>query len=97
MEINVKSTSKVGILAFDLDDQYASADMEKAKNVQKLCNALSDFTNRLRGIRKYEAFDQLPGEELTDELKQQIINAQQYYHTLFFTCLNENDAKSYLD
>jgi hypothetical protein len=96
MEIKVKGTSKVGILAFDLSDPYASIDMEKARNVQNVCRALSDFTNALRSIRKYNAVKEIPDID-TQPIYQAILDTEDYYRALFFTCLNENDAILYVD
>ena len=96
MDIKVKGTSKVGILAFDLNDQCASSDMDKARNVQKLCNAISDYFAALRNIRKYDSIAPVMGVDI-DNIKQQIQDCEEYYKRLLFTCLSENDAEMYLD
>ncbi len=101
MDIKVKGTSKVGILAFDLDDMYAKADMDRAKKAANVSIALSEFLNKLRSIRKYDTVPDVRGplEPRREEkdIASEIMVAEEYYRTLFLECLEDADAMEFLD
>jgi hypothetical protein len=97
MDIKVKGTSTVGIIAYDLSDPHAKEEMLKAQNMPKLSVALWEFQMKLRAIRKYEDVPQLANIEMTDALKRQIIDTEEYYSALYFSCLEEYEALGLVD
>lgn len=101
MDIKVKGASKVGILAFDLDDMYAKADMGRAQKAANVSIALSEFLNKLRSIRKYDTVPDVRGElehlREKEDIKSEIIVSEEYYRSLFLECLEDADAMEFLD
>jgi hypothetical protein len=101
MDIKVKGTSKVGILAYDLDDMYAIADMKKAQKVSNVSIALSEFMSKMRSIRKYDSIPDVRGElehlREKEDIKAEISVSEEYYHALFVQCLEDADALEFLD
>ena len=101
MDIKIKGTTKAGILVYDLDDVYARSEMERAKKVANVSIALSEFLNKLRTIRKYDTVPEVrailePYREEQD-IKSEILVAEEYYRTLFLEALEDADASEFLD
>lgn len=101
MDIKIKGTTKAGILAYDLDDMYARQDMERAKKVANVSIALSEFLNKLRTIRKYDTVPEVRASlepyRKEQDIKSEIMVAEEYYRTLFMECLEVADAMEFLD
>lgn len=97
MEIKVKGTSRVGILAYDLNDAYEASNMLKAQKLSKISSALYELTQKLRQIRKYDSVPEVREVDLDADLRQKIMDAEEYYSKLFFECMEENDVLEFLD
>jgi hypothetical protein len=97
MDIKVKGTTRVGILAYDLTDTYEATNMAKAQNISNISCALFDFTQKLRQIRKYDNVPDVREVEVNAVIKQQIIDAEEYYSKLFYECLEEYNVLDFID
>jgi hypothetical protein len=100
MDIKVKGTEKVGILAYDLSDHYAKEEMIKAQRVIKIAIALSEFMNALRSIRKYDNVPDVRGmfdDRGMDAVKSEIMVSEDYYRALMIQYLEDNDCLDFLD
>lgn len=64
---NVKQTSKVGTLEFNLDDSYSKESFDNAIKADDMANKLDQFHNEV--TRPYTKYGSLPGwnKEITDE------------------------------
>lgn len=96
MEIKIKGTSKAGILAFNLDDQDAVLQMRRAQQANHVGFALQSFFDKLRSIRKYEKFEDLPEVEYNGA-KSEIYMAEEYYRVLLLKCLRDYEVDNFLE
>lgn len=96
MDIKVKGTTKAGILAFDLNDPQGADQMEEANNAPFMRLALTEFLEKLRGIRKYDKLPDIPDISFTPELTQAIKDSEEYYRFLFLEILEECDVLKHI-
>jgi hypothetical protein len=97
MDIKVKGTSKVGILAYDLQDPYEKQNYMLTLKLTNIQAALQEFTNSLRNIRKYDSIKELPEINLDADSSSIILDAEHYYSKLFYDCLQNEDVLDVLD
>jgi hypothetical protein len=96
MEIKIKGTSKAGILAFNLSEPDGVDEMKRAQQANHVGFALQSFFDKLRSIRKYEKFEDLP-EVAYNGAKSEIYMAEEYYRVLLLKCLREYEVENFLE
>ena len=97
MDIKVKGTSKVGILVFDLNDPYEKQNYLLALKLPNIQAALSDYSNCLRNIRKYDNIKEVADVLLDVDSRSVILDAEHYYSRLLINCLDNEDVLDVLD
>ena len=96
MEIKIKGTSRAGILVYDLDQPDSASELKRAQQANDVGFALQSFLDKLRSIRKYEKFEDLPEVEYNGA-KSEIYMAEEYYRILLLKCLREYEVENFLE